>query len=345
MRESSESEARCAEILRDREVDLFLICVRFRRMPRVLDCVHVRDTELASDCAGCHSVTIKSQSFPKANRSASPFLMRCAARSVRRSVTTGRCFRVRWEARRLVEFDRYIVIHPLSVERARNISDSFWKQVIQEAGRTSNVVLVGTAEDRVLVETMAAGCPTAISLAGQTDLRELMRVIEESEGAIGVDSFCAHVGLAYDKPVAVICVEGISQTQSFPEGTSRLRFFDCNPSAAFRGHCTLEARSRRGSQGESDRSQWKIFRNQAAHWNSDRRISTFDAIVRASRKEELAIFADSRFEAISAWKQIPGVRWFEVPFMDWSGEGRSCGSSFNFPGAAKKADAGLRISR
>lgn len=44
----------------------------------------------------------------------------------------------------------------------------------------------------------------------------------------------------------------------------------------------------------------------------------FDAIVREPRQVELVVFADSRFKGVAEWKDIPGLRFVETPFQDWS---------------------------
>ena len=44
-------------------------------------------------------------------------------------------------------------------------------------------------------------------------------------GVVSVDSFAAHVGIAYSRIVAVLMVEPYSQQRSYPENNPDLRLF------------------------------------------------------------------------------------------------------------------------
>ena len=47
----------------------------------------------------------------------------------------------------------------------------------------------------------------------------------ESVGVVSVDSFAAHVGMAYSRTVAVLMVEPYSQQRSYPENNPNLGLF------------------------------------------------------------------------------------------------------------------------
>ena len=53
----------------------------------------------------------------------------------------------------------------------------------------------------------------------------MKRIIEGSAGVVSVDSFAAHVGLAYSRVAAVLMVEPYSQKISCPDNNPHLRLF------------------------------------------------------------------------------------------------------------------------
>jgi ADP-heptose:LPS heptosyltransferase len=67
-------------------------------------------------------------------------------------------------------------------------------------------------------------------VAGETTLSEAFEYARESSGCIGVDSLFAHVGLAFDKPVYVLGIAGISQRVSYPANNQNLRFLNVDAS-------------------------------------------------------------------------------------------------------------------
>lgn len=68
----------------------------------------------------------------------------------------------------------------------------------------------------------------------------------------------------------------------------------------------------------------------------------FDAIVRENREFEFVVFADPKFAAVAAWREVPGVELVEVPFQGWSRGRAQAWEQFSFPRLAAKA--GCEIS-
>ena len=62
-------------------------------------------------------------------------------------------------------------------------------------------------------------------LIGKTTVTDFLAIIEGSVGVVSVDSFAAHVGIAYSRPVAVLMVEPYSQQRSYPANNSDLGLF------------------------------------------------------------------------------------------------------------------------
>jgi glycosyltransferase involved in cell wall biosynthesis len=65
-------------------------------------------------------------------------------------------------------------------------------------------------------------------------------------------------------------------------------------------------------------------------------FALFDAIVRAPRAVELVIFADTRFDGIAAWQDVPGVTLVETPFQSWSRGRAQLWEQFVFPRACRR---------
>jgi ADP-heptose:LPS heptosyltransferase len=111
--------------------------------------------------------------------------------------------------------NRYLAVQLSSRERARNIGASLWAKILASLGPHFFIVLLGLTEDQRYPELEArAGL---LSLIGKTSIGDVLGVIAGSIGVVSVDSFAAHVGLAYSRPVAVLMVEPYSQQRSYPE--------------------------------------------------------------------------------------------------------------------------------
>jgi ADP-heptose:LPS heptosyltransferase len=59
----------------------------------------------------------------------------------------------------------------------------------------------------------------------KTSIADFVGIFEWSVGVVSVDSFAAHVGLAYSRTVAVLMVEPYSQQRSYPENNPHLMLF------------------------------------------------------------------------------------------------------------------------
>ena len=68
----------------------------------------------------------------------------------------------------------------------------------------------------------------------------------------------------------------------------------------------------------------------------------FDAIIREPRDFEVVVFGDSRFLRMRDWAALPGVRWVEVPFQDWSRERSQMWEQIRFPVLARRQ--GCRVA-
>ena len=117
----------------------------------------------------------------------------------------------------------YLAVQLSSRERARNIPSSLWAKVLDSLMSSFSIVLLGLADDQRYPEL--EGIAGVLSFVGKTSISDFLAIIEGSVGVVSVDSFAAHVGLAYSRPVAVLMVEPYSQQRSYPANNSDLGLF------------------------------------------------------------------------------------------------------------------------
>ena len=119
--------------------------------------------------------------------------------------------------------ERYLAVQLSSRERARNIGSALWTKILALLRSTFSIVLLGSADDQRWPELEQTS--GLLSLIGKTNIDDFLGIIEKSVGVVSVDSFAAHVGLAYSRIVAVLMVEPYSQQRSYPENNPHLRLF------------------------------------------------------------------------------------------------------------------------
>jgi ADP-heptose:LPS heptosyltransferase len=118
---------------------------------------------------------------------------------------------------------RYLAVQLSSRERVRNIASSLWAKILSSLEANFSIVLLGLADDQRYPELEAR--TNVLSLIGKTSVADFLGVIEGSVGVVSVDSFAAHVGIAYSRPVAVLMVDRYSQQRSYPANNLNLRLF------------------------------------------------------------------------------------------------------------------------
>ncbi len=116
----------------------------------------------------------------------------------------------------------YLVLQLYSGEAKRNVSPAVWRHILAELAPKETLVLAGSATDGLRAEQEGLLIPGIIPLFGRTTIPEFLRLVEESSGVISVDSFAAHLGLAYEKKVAVLMVKIFSDPNSYPRENRNL---------------------------------------------------------------------------------------------------------------------------
>jgi ADP-heptose:LPS heptosyltransferase len=118
---------------------------------------------------------------------------------------------------------RYLAVQLSSREKARNITSALWEKIVSSLASDFSIVLLGLADDQRYPKLEGRG--DVLSLIGKTSISDFLAIIEGSVGVISVDSFAAHVGLAYSRAVAVLMVDPYSQQRSYPANNSNLGLF------------------------------------------------------------------------------------------------------------------------
>jgi ADP-heptose:LPS heptosyltransferase len=99
---------------------------------------------------------------------------------------------------------RDVIIHPGSGSRFRQLDPAFWRGLLRELALAlpgHRLLLTGAAGERVLCESLAKGLPTVRSLAGRTDLDELLGHLEQAALVIAQDTGVLHLAAATSTPV------------------------------------------------------------------------------------------------------------------------------------------------
>ena len=118
---------------------------------------------------------------------------------------------------------RYLAVQLSSRERVRNIASSLWAKILSSLESNFSIVLLGLTDDQRYPELEARA--NVLSLIGKTSVADFLGIIEGSVGVVSVDSFAAHVGIAYSRAVAVLMVRPYSQQRSYPANNPNLGLF------------------------------------------------------------------------------------------------------------------------
>lgn len=119
----------------------------------------------------------------------------------------------------------FIVIQMVAGEASRNLDQGQWTPFLSDISRRHRLLLIGNKLPRHEQDQLRH-ISGLTDLTDQTSLREALVIIGISQAVISVDSFSAHVGLAYQKPVALLMKTGFSNPRSYPSENKHLRFFD-----------------------------------------------------------------------------------------------------------------------
>jgi ADP-heptose:LPS heptosyltransferase len=113
----------------------------------------------------------------------------------------------------------YIVVHPFSGEKARQIDNALWINVLERLSSLdiSQIVVVGSSGEKFIDEgMMSLNLRKKIkNLIGLTDVRGLILLCSQACFGVTVDSFVAHCLLASQKQVVVVDKLGDGTRRSY----------------------------------------------------------------------------------------------------------------------------------
>jgi heptosyltransferase-2/heptosyltransferase-3 len=96
---------------------------------------------------------------------------------------------------------RFVVIHPGSGAPVKLWPAERWAQMADRISDTGHaVVLTGSESELPLLRRVASSARSSHSLGGQTSIRELAAVFEQSDAVLGVDSGPLHLAVAAGAP-------------------------------------------------------------------------------------------------------------------------------------------------
>ncbi len=100
---------------------------------------------------------------------------------------------------------RVILIAPATTWKGKHWSKDNWKNLVEKFGDSYNIVFTGTKNDEDLINYIRGG--KHLSLAGKTNLNELIEVLRRTDLLISLDSGTTHLARATEAPkiVSIFC--------------------------------------------------------------------------------------------------------------------------------------------
>ena len=119
---------------------------------------------------------------------------------------------------------RYLVIHPASRDLFREAGPRFWAQVFAQMPQIDQIIAVGGRGDRARYQFLdELNDPRFLNLMGDTSLEQLLELVKQAHRAVVIDSFVAHIALAFDVPALLIMAPGYAIANSYPAASPFLQ--------------------------------------------------------------------------------------------------------------------------
>ena len=133
---------------------------------------------------------------------------------------------------------QYIVVHPGSRWMFKTLSEMQWRELVEQLRLNTGLTVVITGGDSQMELELGESLGSldgVINLVGETNISELLGVINQSSGYLGVDTFASHLASLLEIPGVVIfgpsdaCVWGPTENSPLKLFTLHSRDFDCIP--------------------------------------------------------------------------------------------------------------------
>ena len=106
-----------------------------------------------------------------------------------------------------LENTKYILVHPGSRWMFKTMRIDHWMDFIQqvvEQYQCQVIVTGGNSELETQLANYLGSLEHVRNLCGKTTIQELMRLVQHASAFIGVDTFAAHLAVAYERPGVVL---------------------------------------------------------------------------------------------------------------------------------------------
>jgi len=129
--------------------------------------------------------------------------------------------------------DGFVVVCPFTTRPQKHWVQDNWAVLAERVQAEYGVktVILGGPDNRDIAEMMAARCKgAAVSLAGQTRLRQAAAIISKSSLLVGVDTGLTHIGVTYNIPT--IAIFGSTRPYLETEHNNILiiyKYLECSP--------------------------------------------------------------------------------------------------------------------
>ena len=152
--------------------------------------------------------------------------------------------------------DNYLIVSPANSQVGKGKIDArawppaHWKALLDLLATQADfpIVLIGTEQDKVLLEMFGPLPPGVISLMGKTNLPELIGVIRDAKGLIVTDTGTVHMAASVGTPVVgIFGPTNFHQTGPLMETSKRILLSPFIPSdyCDYDPLCPIEAATRR----------------------------------------------------------------------------------------------------
>ena len=134
-----------------------------------------------------------------------------------------------------------IVFSPSTIWPTKHWIEEYWSELLDDLCEENNVIFTGTSKDSALINRIISKAKSRkfTSLAGKTNLFQLIEVFNRTDIFIGPDTGPMHIANATDKPTIISIFGSTSYKRSCPWGEKHYAFSEnlkCQP--CFKRQCS-----------------------------------------------------------------------------------------------------------
>ena len=113
-----------------------------------------------------------------------------------------------------------IIFSPATIWHSKHWLDEYWAELLEKLAPDYNVIFTGTEKDKDLIKKISSRAKTDnyISLAGKTNLFELIELFNRAKSLIAPDTGPAHIANATQKPSIIMLFGSTGSKRTPPYG-------------------------------------------------------------------------------------------------------------------------------